>query len=514
MGVSRALLRSLNVFVGCYAKLPLVTARGFPLRIIAISTVGLVVLGVAVVLMMRIGGLTSDLDTARADISKLDSEKASLEASLSSADESNRDLTETLGEARTQISDLSDTKKSLEGEVATLSTDKKGLQLDLDAAHVEIDGLAKVRDGLTGELETATSQVASLSEDKRGLELDLSSAQSRIGTLESDVEAITEAKGMVESSLEAANKTNSSLSASLRTARSEIGDLETENVALELANGDLQSRLSSSEANNERLTTKNQELQAIVDAVDTIEALTAEILELQLQREPLIPHIERQGFGCTPSMEPKLTCLDEANWLYNFRPEDIVVGSVIAFGNVDECGFDPDTYISHRVMDIKIEDGVYYFWPQGDNNRGPDECWVPDSQIRAYLLEVFKNVRPENAELRDNVLEAKAYYDEAYDDYEEADAKHVAAMEAWAEECGIDDWETDTCSTWTATLDRLWKKADVLWKWSDYYYKVRDSRYQYFDCWGQRAIAVSRNGGEEGLPPVTCSKPDPIAPPV
>ena len=68
-------------------------------------------------------------------------------------------------------------------------------------------------------------------------------------------------------------------------------------------------------------------------------------------------------------------------------------------------------------MDIQVRDGVHYFWPKGDAANEPDGCWVPETHVRGYIVEIHKNVRPENAELRGAVLSAKETYDEALDAY-------------------------------------------------------------------------------------------------
>ena len=63
-------------------------------------------------------------------------------------------------------------------------------------------------------------------------------------------------------------------------------------------------------------------------------------------------------------------------------------------------------------MKIEIRDGKHYYWPKGDNNRKADGCWVPETNVRGYVTRIHRGVRPENAELRDHVNDAReTYYD-------------------------------------------------------------------------------------------------------
>ena len=110
-------------------------------------------------------------------------------------------------------------------------------------------------------------------------------------------------------------------------------------------------------------------------------------------------------------MDPALTCLDKATWLKDFNAEDIVVGATIGFN--PNCWEDEpdDLFTAHRVMDIKIENGVYYFWPKGDANPEDDGCWVHQDNVSRYLVGVEKNAVPENAYLQSQVRAASEAYE-------------------------------------------------------------------------------------------------------
>ena len=133
-------------------------------------------------------------------------------------------------------------------------------------------------------------------------------------------------------------------------------------------------------------------------------------------------------------MEPAITCLDRATWLYNFNPQDIVVGSTISF-LAQGCWEDAEEggVVAHRVMAVEDRDGVYYYWPKGDNNPVPDGCWVAETDVTAYIIEIHKNVVPENAELRDAVNSAWAAHGAAWAAHEAAWAAHDAI---YIRDCG------------------------------------------------------------------------------
>ena len=149
-------------------------------------------------------------------------------------------------------------------------------------------------------------------------------------------------------------------------------------------------------------------------------ALRDEIEELEEWRRPLILALDSaatSGFKCTGSMEPTITCLDRATFLTNFRPEDIVVGATISFNpNCWEDGAS-GRGAAHRVADIELRGGIYHYWPKGDASDEPDGCWIPQTSVRGYIIEIHKNAVPENAELRDQVNAARAAFVAAREAY-------------------------------------------------------------------------------------------------
>ncbi len=127
-----------------------------------------------------------------------------------------------------------------------------------------------------------------------------------------------------------------------------------------------------------------------------IEELKEEIRDLEKIREPLKVQFFREGFTCTGSMEPKITCLDEGLWLTNFQVEDIVVGTVIMFSPLYGCIAERGFY-AHRVVAIKGEGDFTSFRTKGDASPLEEECWIPLGGVKAYLIDLYKNVRMENS---------------------------------------------------------------------------------------------------------------------
>ena len=176
---------------------------------------------------------------------------------------------------------------------------------------------------------------------------------------------------------------------------------------------------------------------------------------------------------CTGSMEPSITCLDEVLFRARgyFDPSDVVVGTVITYVldpdpydgvNSDElsedCDYDNpsiDGGALHRVVDVKYENGSYYYWTRGDANGADDRCWKPFSTILSYVLEIKRNVYLANAPLRDGYEASRAAYhgtlDAAWADVEAAQAPYEELKPdldaAWA---AYEERKAATDEAWTA----------------------------------------------------------------
>lgn len=220
---------------------------------------------------------------------------------------------------------------------------------------------------------------------------------------------------------------------------------------------------------------------------EQVAALEAEIRELEEKRRPLLLSVDRQGFYCTGSMEPKITCLDEATWLENPMPEEITVGTVISFN--PNCWEDEpdDTSTAHRVMDIKVENGVYYYWPQGDASDRPDGCWVPFDHVDGYIIEIHKDVNPENAELRNSVNEARASLEAALEELNRLRAEYRAIIDRYCGR-GVNPANCQLASPEYEIAIRAFRAADSAY--DDY-----EAAFNTWECWVESASnAIYRIG--------------------
>ena len=223
---------------------------------------------------------------------------------------------------------------------------------------------------------------------------------------------------------------NTALTASLDTATAENTTLTTGLATAVGVQRQLQSDLSTANAQVISIRTEKLDVEerhrALEAAVGTVTNLEGRVKDLQDEldalrerRRPLILAKDREGitgFKCTGSMEPVLTCLDTATWAQPLGAEDIVVGSTISFPSVSCWPDETDSrFVSHRVMDIRVIDGVAHYWPKGDGNTEADGCWVLHTAVDGYIIAIHKDTRPANKGLRNRVNSSEARYVAARD---------------------------------------------------------------------------------------------------
>ena len=295
-------------------------------------------------------------------------------------------LYQELGQTNTLLattrSSLATTETALADTQTTLQETASALGQQTATLNVTKEVLAQTTSDLAAERTVRTQ----LQQDKNALNASLRTATDENATLTADLAAAVD------------------LQVTLRT---DLDDAEAQVSALTTAKADLEGR--------------HQQLILTGGTIGELESkardLREEIAALEERRRPLILAMQDErvgGFKCTGSMEPVLTCLDSATWMPDFAPEAIVVGATISFPGRACRPDDPaDRFIAHRVLDIRVTDGVYYYWPKGDANRIADGCWVPHTAVRGYIIAIHRNTHPENAELRDNVNASEATYDEA-----------------------------------------------------------------------------------------------------
>ena len=253
------------------------------------------------------------------------------------------------------------------------------------------------------------------------LELSLAAATANLDTLtavnaslELDNSALLAAKAGLETA-------NGELELSLADALAERAEIQQNLDDAAQAADDLRQRYGLLFQENKDLRAEYATLQGKTGTAGALErrlvTLRDDIADLEERRKPLILALESAATGrfrCTGSMEPTITCLDEAVWLHDFRPADVAVGAVIAFYSPAGCALEANgTSVSHRVTAIRVRGETYEFWTQGDAVAEPDGCWVPHTSVTGYIIELHRDRVTQNADLRSYVNNAKVARDAA-----------------------------------------------------------------------------------------------------
>ena len=393
---------------------------------------------------------------------------------------------------------LNNVSTELDGTKATLQTTES----DLAREEADNAALRTEKVGLEGSLEDASAQNAALTQANAGLAQD---------------KAVTEAN--LADTLDAIDE----WSVAYEASQGELLESRTAYNELEDARDTLLTQHQSLTTKHRRLLDQYDELEGEVGTLEQlagrITALEGEIRELEAKRRPLILAVDRRGFACTGSMEPKITCLDEATYLENPRPEEIAVGATIYFNPScweDEGGPDSRGAV-HRVMDIKVENGTFFYWPKGDANEEADGCWVPFDHVQGYIIEIHKDVRPENAKLRDRVNDASKKEAEAWaalqaaeERLDELRAAYLAIIERY---CGPGVKPAD-CSLASPEYDiaiRAYRAYESAYNDYEYALEVWEGWGDYHSCWQDSALAARYF--REGEPPIYPLCPRPFIPP-
>ena len=344
---------------------------------------------------------------------------------------------------REQAADLADVRAEFKGVVQERDDTRVDLQLvrtqrddlaaDIAVARAE---LADVRSDLA-DLRTALEDAVQERDDTRA---DLQLARAQRDGLAADIAIVRSDLADLRTALEDAVQERDDTRADLQLVRTQRDDLAAQNDQAQSNLADVRDALADVVQERDALAEIAAAAGTAEELRETARQLRDEIESLKAQREPLLLRPDSlwiTNVACTGSMEPKLTCLDRVSMLLDVRPEDIVVGAVINYGR---CGNQGGAL--HRVMDIKIEDGVRYFWPKGDANDGPDGCWVHEAHVHSYMVAIEKNVFTENAPLRDAVMAAQAAATEAWeafhalaarycgDDYPYCPGEHIDELNA------------------------------------------------------------------------------------
>lgn len=324
---------------------------------------------------------------------------------------------ETLLQSNADLVAVIEAHNTLVAERDALTTTLADVKSDRDRLRDEAHELSEENRTLAYEKSVLTQEYDHL----KGAHDQLTDTNQQLGVQH---EALQVVHQDLQASFETTQERNEALATELGDANTQVVRLSSEKLNLETLFGDLRQEYVDLQFSYQDLDAEHTALTQAAGTVETLEvqagALSAEIARLEERRRPLILADESVGwFKCTGSMEPKLTCLDTATWLYDFEPEDIVVGATLSVHHPDCGGNWPDGVLraAHRVIDIKVEDGDHLYWLKGDNNESPDGCWVPHTAVRGYIIEIHKNTRPANAALRNSVNAAKVAYNAARDNY-------------------------------------------------------------------------------------------------
>ena len=349
-----------------------------------------------------------------------------------------------------------------------------------------------------GELTAQQRQNTELRDTNGGLQENIAGLDSTIEGLEDDVSGLEMTKEGLERTIAGLETANADLAMDLSDARDRNANLEDANKGLQTDLTDAQAENASLETRNhtlrDDLEAANSDLKDLQEASGTVAHLQAraqgirdEIKELEEKLRPLTIGWDSRAltsFKCTGSMEPTITCLDDARWITEFEPSVIVEGSIISF--TPDCqethATDDGGGTAHRAVDIKVEDDVYYFWPRGDGNLEDDGCWIPHGNVAMYVVDIIKDVWPQKAPLRDSVLAARDAYREASTAYEDAFVRY----------CGFSAYEGRPCSL-PAHQHRV---TSALW---DTLNEADDN----YNCW----LDVARRTDDLGnMPHHTCTE--------
>ena len=224
---------------------------------------------------------------------------------------------DTLATTRDTLGSQIETNTALQGENSALQSDKAATE----AANAT----------LTANLDDAADAVSAWEDANATLTANLDDALGAIddwGVAFADKE-----KDLAETNEELAGTKAelSGVSSELTQSKGRVSELTQSYAALQSTHSSLRMRHTSLQSDLDDLRKTYGNLESLEQSVADLEA---EIARLRAEREPLIlspGSIRKRGAACTGSMEPKLTCLDEMLWLYDFDPADIVVGASIAY---------------------------------------------------------------------------------------------------------------------------------------------------------------------------------------
>ena len=316
-------------------------------------------------------------------------------------------------------------------------------QASLRATEATLRHESAILTATRGDLSTTVVQLNDTIAALGQTQADLGAERLTRNQLQEDKTALVSENASVTGSLQSANTENITLTADLTAAVAREASLTSDLATETSAHTRTRAALSSLEAEHQELTRTANEY---ISLYSEVEALRSEIASLQEQRWPLLLRTKRDGLACTGSMEPKLTCLDEVTILRNYAPRDITVGTIVVFQGEQECaqwhhlgwsfGQELRTCVQyHRPQIIHhfLEIGSHSYLIKGDSNRESDG-WIAVDDVLGYVIQVHRNVHPENTTLRNAINAAKARLDATEQALEVAEARYEARTNEY---CGV-----------------------------------------------------------------------------
>ena len=388
---------------------------------------------------------------------------------------------------------------------AALSDAEAGLASatnEISAQVLRNNELSTANDSLRSSLDDATDRNAELASMNDGLSMELTSSHELNEGLEAAIERVSVELEDAAAMLEAAAAMNETLASENASLKSDLQAATAENTQLVTKLGSEAEDLLRLRGQYGALLDTVGSLEAAEAAVATLETqrdalrsdiqeLRSDIQELRAERAPLVLQSDVSSFLCTGSMEPTLTCLDTITMLEDFAPADIVIGAIISFAPVEACGSDA-AKVAHRVLDIKVVGGVHYYWPKGDANDAPDECWIPEGNVNGYVIAVQKNVQPENSALRGFVNDSTEDLKSAIADMAASLKKHNDAYDRWCSHVA----SGETCYLPHSQVTEL----NILWGHYLREFERYDDVYDSWQCW--QGSAASARYYTDGRPPL------------
>ncbi|MDE2899970.1 MAG: hypothetical protein OXN15_02955, partial [Chloroflexota bacterium] len=240
-------------------------------------------------------------------------------------------------------------------ELSQTKADLQDTQEALVQSNVDLQASMEAHDVLAADVTTVTGDLADVKADRDRLRDEAHELSEENRTLTHEKSVLTQEHDHLKDTLEQLTATHQQLTTRHLTLQADHAELNDQHSLLQQSIGTVQALESQAGS------------------------LRTEIARLEALHKPLILRRTAEiGALCTGSMEPKLTCLDTVTYLLDFDPADIVPGTMISFESRACWPNDPShSYTGHRVMNIRVTGGIYYYWPKGDANSKADGCWVP-----------------------------------------------------------------------------------------------------------------------------------------